>query len=181
MNICVYGAASPIIDKKYTEVGEKLGRLLGERGHTLVFGGGNSGLMGAVVRGITEQGGESIGISPEFFRPDGVLFEGSSKTYFTADMRSRKAMLDSLSNGFIISPGGTGTYDEFFEIFTLKRLGQTNKPIAILNTDGYYDPLLKLLYHTAELGFMEKEDIESMLFVSDDIEKIVDYIEKNAV
>lgn len=181
MNICVYGAASPIIDKKYIEVGEELGRLLGSRGHTLIFGGGNSGLMGAVVRGIGEKGGHSIGISPEFFRPDGVLYEDCSKTYFTADMRSRKAMLDSLSAGFIITPGGTGTYDEFFEIFTLKRLGQTKKPIAILNTDGYYEPLMKLLYHTAELGFMEKEDIDNMLFISEDIEEIVDYIEKNAV
>ncbi len=178
MNICVYGAASPIIDKKYIEVGEELGRLLGSRGHTLIFGGGNSGLMGAVVRGISEKEGESIGISPEFFRPDGVLFEECSKTYFTADMRSRKAMLDSLSNGFIITPGGTGTYDEFFEIFTLKRLGQMNKPIAILNTDGYYEPLLKLLYHTAELGFMDKCDIENMLFVSENIQEIVEYIEK---
>ncbi len=177
MNICVYGAASPLIDKKYIEVGETLGRLLAERGHTLVFGGGNSGLMGAAVRGITEAGGESIGISPEFFRPDGVLYEGSSKTYFTADMRSRKAMLDSLSQGFIISPGGTGTYDEFFEIFTLKRLGQTKKPIAILNSYGYFDPLLALLRHTAEERFMDAEDIDGMLFVSDDVEKIVQYIE----
>ena len=180
MNICVYGAASPIIDKKFIEVGEALGRTLGERGHTLIFGGGNSGLMGAVVRGISSKGGESIGISPEFFRPDGVLFEDCSKTYFTADMRSRKAMLDALSGGFIITPGGTGTYDEFFEIYTLKRLGRTNKPIAILNTDGYFDPLLALLRHTADLRFMETEDIDQMLFVSDDVEEVVSYIENNA-
>lgn len=180
MNICVYGAASPEIDKKYIEEGERLGSILGKRGHTLIFGGGNSGLMGAVVRGISKEGGESIGISPEFFRPDGVLFEDCSKSYFTADMRSRKAMLDSLSEGFIISPGGTGTYDEFFEIFTLKRLGQTKKPIAILNTDGYYDPLINLLHHTAELKFMDKEDIDSMLFVSDSVEEVIDYIEKSA-
>ena len=180
MNICVYGAASPVIDKEYIEVGESLGRLLGERGHTLIFGGGNSGLMGAVVRGISEKGGESIGISPEFFRPDGVLFEDCSKTYFTADMRSRKAMLDALSAGFIITPGGTGTYDEFFEIYTLKRLGQTKKPIAILNTNGYFDPLLALLRHTADERFMDAEDNENMLFVSDCIKEVVDYIENNA-
>ncbi len=178
MNICVYGAASPIIDKKYILIGEKLGEELGKRNHTLVFGGGNSGLMGAAVRGITKVGGKSIGVSPEFFRPDGVLSLDCSKTFFTADMRSRKAMLDSLSEAFIITPGGTGTYDEFFELFTLKRLGQTSKPIAILNTDGYYEPLLKLLYHTAELGFMDKEDIDNMLFVSDSIDEIISYIEE---
>ena len=179
MKICVYGAASALIDNKYIEEGLKLGRELGARGHTLVFGGGNSGLMGAVVRGISEKNGHSIGISPEFFRPDGVLFEDSSKTFFTADMRSRKAMLDSLSDGFIITPGGTGTYDEFFEIYTLKRLGQTKKPIAILNTNGYFEPLLDLLRHTAEQKFMDKEDITEMLFVSDSVTEVVDYIEKS--
>ncbi len=181
MNICVYGAASALIDEKYIEEGLKLGRVLASRGHTLVFGGGNSGLMGAVVRGISEENGQSIGISPEFFRPDGVLFEGCSKTYFTADMRSRKAMLDSLSDGFIISPGGTGTYDEFFEIYTLKRLGQTTKPIAILNTNGYFDPLLALLHHTARQKFMDESDISDMLFVSDSVTEVVDYIEKSLV
>ena len=180
MNICVYGAASPTIDKKFILEGEKLGKELGRRGHTLIFGGGNSGLMGAAVRGISEVGGKSIGISPEFFRPDGVLSDECTESYFTADMRSRKAMLDSMSDGFIISPGGTGTYDEFFEIYTLKRLGQLNKPIAILNTDGFYEPLLTLLRHTAKLNFMNEADIE-MLFVSDSVEKIVDYIEQNAV
>ncbi len=181
MNICVYGAASALIDEKYIEEGLKLGRELGSRGHTLIFGGGNSGLMGAVVRGISEENGHSIGISPEFFRPDGVLFEDCSKTYFTADMRSRKAMLDSLSDGFIISPGGTGTYDEFFEIYTLKRLRQTNKPIAILNTNGYFNPLLALLHHTAEQKFMDECDISDMLFVSDSVTEVVDYIEKSLV
>lgn len=180
MNICVYGAASKLIDNKYIAVGEELGEKLGERNHTLIFGGGNSGLMGAVVRGITKVGGKSIGISPEFFRPDGVLSDDCTKTFFTADMRSRKAMLDSLSEAFIITPGGTGTYDEFFEIFTLKRLGQTHKPVAILNTDGYYNPLLKLLYHTAKLGFMDKEDIDNMLFVSESVDEIIDHIEKIA-
>ena len=177
MNICVYGAASPLIDEKYIDAGLALGRELGRRGHTLIFGGGNSGLMGAVVRGIEENDGESIGISPEFFRPDGVLFEGCDKTYFTADMRSRKAMLDSLSSGFIITPGGTGTYDEFFEIYTLKRLGQTAKPIVILNVDGYFDPLLNLLRHTAELKFMDGEDL-GMLFVTESVNEAIDYIEK---
>ncbi len=180
MNICVYGAASPIIDKKYILEGERLGKELAKRGHTLIFGGGNSGLMGAAVRGVCEIGGKSIGISPAFFRPDGVLSNDATETYHTADMRSRKAMLDAMSDGFIISPGGTGTYDEFFEIYTLKRLGQIDKPIAILNTDGYFEPLLALLHHTAELGFMDKEDNEKMLFVSDSVEEVIDYIEKTA-
>lgn len=178
MNICVYGAASPLIDKKFVDEGERLGKELGKRGHTLIFGGGNSGLMGAAVRGIKEMGGRSVGISPAFFRPDGVLFNDCTEIYHTADMRSRKAMLDSMSDGFIISPGGTGTYDELFEIYTLKRLGQTTKPIAILNTDGYYNPLLALLHHTANLGFMDKEDID-MLFVSESIDEVISYIEKS--
>ena len=92
-------------------------------------------------------------------------------------MRSRKAMLDSLSSGFIITPGGTGTYDEFFEIYTLKRLGQTAKPIVILNVDGYFDPLLNLLRHTAELKFMDGEDL-GMLFVTESVTEAMDYIEK---
>ncbi len=178
MNICVYGAASDNIDRRYIEVGEELGRRIAKDGHRLIFGGGNSGLMGAVVRGVAEKGGESIGISPEFFRPDGVLFENCTRMYHTADMRSRKAMLDSMSDAFIIAPGGTGTYDEFFEIYTLKRLGRMNKKIAILNTLGYYNPLISLLNHTASLGFMDKEDNENMLFVSDSIDEIINYLEK---
>lgn len=181
MNICVYGAASPDIDTKYILAGEQLGRILGKRGHTLIFGGGNSGLMGAAVRGVSEAGGRSVGISPAFFRPDGVLFDDCTETYHTADMRSRKAMLDAMSDAFIITPGGTGTYDEFFEIFTLKRLGQLSKPIVILNTDGYYDPLLRLLRHTAELGFMDEEDIDGMLYVCESAMDAVDYIEKEVL
>ncbi len=178
MNICVYGAASDRIDEVYKKEGYALGRKLGERGHRLVFGGGNSGMMGAVVRGISSVGGESYGVSPEFFRPDGIIFENSTKIFFTADMRARKAMLDSLADGFIISAGGTGTLDELFEMFTLKRLNRSVKPIVILNTNGFYNPLIDLLNHMIREGFMNQYN-DQELFITESVDRAIEFIEKN--
>lgn len=176
MNICIYGAASDNINKEFIDATENLGREMAKRGIGLVFGGGAHGLMGAAVRGISGMGGKSIGIAPEFFRPDGTVFENCSEFYFTEDMRSRKALLEQKADAFIIAPGGTGTYDEFFEIYTLKRLKQLNKPIVIFNVRGYYEPLIELLKHTAREGFMDDKSIE-MLMISDDVNEILDYIQ----
>lgn len=177
MNICIYGAANETIDESYKQGVEALGRELALRGHTLVFGGGMYGLMGAAVRGVSQENGKSIGVSPKFFRPDGVLFEGCTEFYYTDDMRSRKALMEEKSDAFLVVPGGVGTYEEFFEMYTLLRLKQTDKPIAVYNLNGYYDPLMYMLTQTAEKGFMDKQSIELFL-CSEDINEIFDYLEK---
>ncbi len=178
MNICIYGAASDAIDKTYLAAGEELGRKMAKRGDSLVFGGGNSGMMGAVARGMYEFGGHIIGIAPRFFKPDGVLFEHCSEFFYTDDMRSRKELLQNKADGYIVCPGGIGTYDEFMEIFTLITLKQLKKPIAIYNINGYFDPLIYLLRHTADNGFMKKENFDC-LFVSDNADSIIKYLEEN--
>lgn len=185
MNICVYGAASDTIQKVFIEQGEALGRKMAERGHALVFGGGGGGLMGAVARGVHSCGGVKItGIVPGFFTEDGthidgLLFDNIDEYIETATMRERKGKLDEMSDAFIITPGGIGTYDELFEMLTLKNLGRHKKPMAVLNTDGYYDSLLTVIDKGIEAGFI-KPKVRDLLFVSDNVEKILDYIEENA-
>lgn len=177
MNICVFGASSEAIDPKYIEAGERLGRSMESKGHSLVFGGGATGLMGAVVRGITEKGGTSIGVAPTFFDKPGVLYEKCTEFYFTETMRERKELMDQKSEAFIMTPGGIGTMEEFFEIFTLRQLQRHDKPIGILNTGGYYDELIQMLIHTAEQGFMEMKCMDT-LCVSDDPEELLAMVEQ---
>ncbi len=177
MKICVFGASSDCIDPKYIEAGEILGRAMACKGHSLVFGGGATGLMGAVVRGITEGGGYSLGVAPTFFDKPGVLFENCSEFVFTETMRERKELMDQKSEAFIMTPGGIGTMEEFFEIFTLRQLERHEKPIGILNVGGYYDELIQMLIHTAEKGFMEMKCMDT-LCVSEDPEKLLEMMEK---
>lgn len=176
MNLCVYGASSEAIDRRYIKAGEELGKLMARRGHSLIFGGGATGLMGAVVRGVSSEGGRSIGIAPRFFDVEGVLYKECSQMIFTETMRERKELMEQKADGFIMTPGGIGTFEEFFEILTLKQLGRHNKPIGILNTGGYFDPLIDLLKETANRGFMGKACLK-LYFVSESPAEVLDYME----
>lgn len=176
MNICVYGASSNLIDPKFIADGETLGAKMAQRGIGLVFGGGASGMMGAAARGIKANNGYIIGIAPSFFNVDGVLFDKCDEYYFPNTMRERKAMMEEKSDGFIITVGGVGTFDEFFDIITLKQLRRIDKPIVILNTDGYYDPMLAMLQNAVDKNFMKQHTIE-LVFVTDDVDAALDYIQ----
>lgn len=176
MNICVYGAASDDIADVFKTAGEKMGEALARRGHGLVFGGGASGMMGAVARGADRGGGHIISIAPSFFDVDGILYPQCDEYIFTDTMRIRKQKMEDLSDAFIISPGGIGTFDEFFEILTLRQLDRHRKPIALLNTEGYYDPLLAMLRHTADTSFMDSRSFD-LFFVSDEIDAVLNYVE----
>ena len=157
MKICIFGASGSELDPKYFEDARSFGNLLAEGGHTLVFGGGAHGLMGACARGAAERGGEIIGIAPRFFCEPGILFDGCTSFIFTDTMRERKAAMDRESDAFLVMPGGIGTLEEFFEMLTLKQLGRHAKPMAILNTLGYYDELLRMLEKAADGGFMSRQ------------------------
>jgi len=179
MKICVYGAASSLIDESFIKAGEELGRKMVERGHSLVFGGGRSGMMGAPARGVREKGGEVLGIAPKFFEEHNpeVAFEECTEFIHTETMRERKRLLDELSDAFIVAPGGIGTFDEFFEILTLKQLGRHNKAIAILNTNGYYDYMLKMMEVSIEKQFITRDCVELYKVVNTPDEAL-DYIER---
>ncbi len=176
MNYCVYGASSASIDDRYILAGEELGGMLAKRGHSVVFGGGASGMMGAVARGVEKAGGELIGVAPTFFDVDGVLFENCTRMIPTKTMRERKQLLEDLSDGFILTPGGIGSFDEFFEILTLKQLGQHEKPIVIFNVAGYFDAMLAMLEKAMDEGFLRRSCAD-LYFVTDSVEETLDYLE----
>lgn len=160
MKICIYGASSSKLADIYYEEAEQLGRLMAEGGHTLVFGGGQSGLMGAAARGIHAGGGQIIGVAPRFFDEPGILYPHCTRFIYTETMRERKAIMEDESDAFIVLPGGIGTYEEFFEMLTLKQLGRHSKPMAMLNTRGYYDPMNTMLQNTVDEGFMSANCME---------------------
>ncbi|MBE6750134.1 MAG: TIGR00730 family Rossman fold protein [Ruminococcaceae bacterium] len=176
MNICVYGASSNEIDKSFIEKTEELGVAMAERGHGLVFGGGANGLMGAAARGVFSKKGEIIGIAPSFFNVDGILFEHCSEFLYPETMRERKRIMEEKSDAFVITPGGIGTFDEFFEIFTLKQLGRHKKPIAIFNINGYYDSLLKMLSEAVSKGFMNQKSLD-LVPVFENAAEMLEYFE----
>lgn len=179
MKLCLYGASSNLINKKYIEATEKLGEELAKRGHTLVFGGGANGLMGAAARGVTKVGGEIIGISPKFFDVDGVLYDKCTEFIYTETMQERKHLLVTKSDGFIVMPGGPGTFDELFETLSLRQLGIHNKPIAVFNIDGYFDPLGQMLKNAYDGKFMTKEILELCPLFNNETD-LLKYLEENA-
>ena len=178
MNICVYGASSNNIDKSYIIAMENLGCEMAKRGHTLVFGGGANGLMGAVARGMTKGGGKIVGISPKFFDVDGVLYDKCTEFIYTETMRERKQLLEDMAEGFIVMPGGPGTLDEYFETLCLRQIGQHNKPIAVFNVNGYYDNLKAMLQTAFKGGFMNDEMIKLSPFYDNET-TLLKYLEEN--
>ena len=176
MNICVYGASSDSIEKIYFDTAYSLGANIAARGHSLVYGGGGNGVMGAAARGAFHKKGKIIGVAPTFFTVDGVLYDGCTEFIYTQTMRERKQILEDRSDAFIMAPGGIGTFDEFFEILTLKQLNRHNKPIAIYNVNGYYDHLIQMLQLTAKSNFMKPKSLELFESFTDEI-KMLEYIE----
>lgn len=176
MNICVYGASSNIIDKVYIDATEDLGEKLAKRGHGLVFGAGAEGVMGAAARGTEKGGGKIIGIAPGFFNVDGMIFENCTELIRPETMRERKKMLEEMSDAFIMAPGGIGTFDEFFEIITLKQLSRHTKAIAIFNVNNYFDDLLAMMEKGMKEDFI-KEECRDLYRVFDNADEMLDYIE----
>lgn len=176
MNICVYGASSNIIDEIYIKEGEALGEEMVRRGHSLVFGGGANGVMGAVARGVTRGGGKILGVAPKFFNVDGVLYEKCDEMLRPNTMRERKQIMEDSSDAFITAAGGIGTFEEFFEILTLKQLGRHNKPIVVLNTNGYYDKMEEFIENSIKGNFV-KEECKLLFYFTDSVSDALSYIE----
>ncbi len=176
MRICIYGASSRTLDEIYYAEAEKLGTLMAQRGHSLVFGGGAEGLMGAAARGVFSGGGKILGIAPKFFDEPGILFEHCTELLYTETMNERKQLMEENSDAVIVLPGGIGTFEEFFEILTLKQLGRVSHAIVMLNTKGYFAPMQTLLKHTAKQRFMSEKCLE-IFSVADTPEAALEIIE----
>ena len=178
MRICVYGAASPTIDKEYILKVESFGREMVKRGHSLVFGGGGNGLMGAAARGVKDENGYILGVIPKFFIEEDVekICDFCSDLLQPETMRERKQIMEDNADAFVVVPGGIGTYEEFFEILTSKQLCRHNKPIAIYNIDGFYDEINAAMKSAIRKNFI-KDDCLDLYFVSDNQDEIFEYLE----
>ncbi len=178
MKICVFGAASNEIDSEYINAVEKLGEMMSKRGHELVFGAGKHGLMGAAARGVKKNNSKIYGVIPSFFKEERIeaIYTECDELIFTETMAQRKSKMEDMADAFIIVPGGMGTYEEFFEVLTLKQLGRHEKPIGIYNIKRYYDNLEHLLQTAYDERFI-RNDCKSLYFCSENAEEVLEYIE----
>lgn len=178
MKICIYGAASERIDENYKNECFALGKALGERGHSLVFGAGSEGLMGAAARGFKAAGAHVFGVIPKFFEENGYesIFYDADEIKYTETMAERKAVMEDTCDAFIIVPGGIGTFEEFFQVLTLKQLGRHKKAIAVYNCGGYYTGLDKMMKGIMDKGFVNEECAKLYKTISSR-EEIIDYVE----
>ena len=180
MNICVFGAASKLIDDEYVKAVEIMGERLAKKGHNLVFGAGAQGLMGAAARGFKKGGAKIIGVIPEFFKAVDVepIYNKCDELIFTDTMRKRKAIMEERADAFVIVPGGIGTFEELFEVLTLKQLGRHKKPIAIYNLNGYYDSMEAMLNNSVDEKFVN-ETCKTLYKYAIDLDDLIKYIDEN--
>ncbi|MBQ8607095.1 MAG: TIGR00730 family Rossman fold protein [Bacteroidaceae bacterium] len=174
-SVCIYCASSTQIDKAYFQAAHELGVLLAQKGIRLINGAGSIGLMREVSDATLEAGGEVIGVIPEFMVEQGWHHTGLSKLHITQSMHERKQLMAELSEGVIALPGGCGTMEELLEIITWKQLGLYPHPIVILNTNGFFNPLLGMLEQAIEQHFMRKEH-KAIWQVADTPEKAIELL-----
>ncbi|MCQ2387139.1 MAG: TIGR00730 family Rossman fold protein [Clostridia bacterium] len=178
MVICVYGSSSESIDERYFKECYELGRQLAKRGHSLIFGAGGVGIMGAVANGFKAENGYVHGVIPKFFEENGYegVFYKADKLTRTETMAQRKSIMEDGCDAFVVAPGGVGTFEELFEAITLKQLGRHNKAIAVFNVLGYYDNMDKLFEMMAENHFVNKES-KKLYKTLNTIEEVIEYVE----
>lgn len=152
--VAVYGASSSAIPAKYLDAARRMGELIARAGLTLVCGGGRAGIMGAAIEGAAACGGHTIGVLPQFMIDKAWNHPALSDTLSTPDMHTRKATMASLSRAVVAMAGGIGTLDELAEMMTWHQLGLFDGPVIIVNTDGFYDPLLEMFARMTAEGFM---------------------------
>jgi uncharacterized protein (TIGR00730 family) len=175
MKICVYCASSPKVDEAYFDAASRLGTAFVAGKVSVVFGGGATGLMGKLADTVIALGGKIKGIMPKFMNEVEWAHKGVTDFEFTESMHERKARFLIGIDAVVALPGGTGTLEELFEVITLKRLGQFAKPIVIVNTKGFYDPLKQMLDRCIEEAFMHPKHRELWTFV-DEPEQVLDAI-----
>ena len=173
MRICVFCGSSAGIRPAYAAMAAALGRAMAARGIGLVYGGSRVGLMGAIADATLAAGGSAIGVIPQALVDKEIAHNGLSELRIVRSMHERKAMMADLSAGFVALPGGIGTLEELFEIWTWAQLGDHRKPVAMLNVDGFYDGLLAFLDRQSSEGFVRREH-RDMLIVESDPDALLD-------
>ena len=178
MNFCVFGSATDEINKNFLDAGFRLGKEMAKRGHNLVFGGGSAGLMGAVSRGVREEKGKILGVIPKFFEEKGyeAIFYESDRLVRTQSMAERKYTMSNMCDAYITVPGGIGTFEEFFEILTLKQLGVHRKAIVLFDMDGYYSELNTMMQEAINKEFV-RDECEKLYKTFATEEEVIEYLE----
>ncbi len=175
--ISVFCGSSPGARAAYGEAADELGRLLVEEGIGLVYGGGHVGLMGRLADAVLAEGGEAIGVLPEALVEKEIGHKGLSELRVVGSMHERKALMADLSDGFVALPGGLGTVEELFEVYTWSQLGLHRKPCALLDVEGYYEGIASFLSHAVEERFL-REDHRAMLMVERDPRALLDRLKR---
>lgn len=172
-SVSVFCGSSSGNDPVYEKEAYRLGEVLANEKITLIYGGAKIGLMGSVASGSLENGGTVVGVIPSFLKTKEVAHDHLSELIIVETMHERKSKMNELSDGIIALPGGFGTMEEFFEILTWGQLGLHEKPMALLNTNGFYSHLTSLLNQMMESEFLKKINFD-MVLVSDQIENLLD-------
>ena len=166
-SICVFCGSSDSVHSDYKSAAWTMGRILAERGLRLIYGGGKTGLMGAVADGALSANGEVIGVIISSMNNKSLAHDGLTRMDVAPDMHARKARMHELADGFIAMPGGYGTFDELFETVTWSQIGHHEKPVGLLNVKNYYAPLLATIDHAVAEGFVFKEHRDALLCDAD--------------
>jgi uncharacterized protein (TIGR00730 family) len=166
LTVCVFCGANPGTSSRYVDTAAEAGRVLAAAGARIAYGGAVRGLMGALADGALAAGGTVVGVVPALL-PDGDLHRGLAEMHVVPGMSERKDLLIRMSDAFLVLPGGVGTLDELFEVVTLRLLGAPIGPIVLLDVDGFFTPLLRLLEHTHRAGFLLKPGEEVVTVVTD--------------
>lgn len=171
--ICVYCGSNPGSDPAFANAARELGKLLTARGLGLVYGAGNVGLMGIIADAVLQEGGEVIGFIPQALEEKELAHTGITELVVVDSMHERKQLMADRADGFIAMPGGIGTLEEVIEVFTWLQLRFHAKPVGLLNTAGFYDPLMTFLDQVCEQQFLKREQLD-MLIVSDSPTELLD-------
>lgn len=180
MNVVVFCASANGIGSVYFDDARKLGEAIGGRAWKLVYGGTCVGLMDQVAITVMNCGGKAIGVIPECIKSCGVAAEGLDELVVVQDMQERKCLLRTYGDAFIALPGGWGTLDEITEVITLKQLGEHNKPVVFLNTDGFYDVFLDFIADIRAKGFVGPQ-YDELYFVAYSVDEVMDYLDSYQV
>jgi uncharacterized protein (TIGR00730 family) len=176
LNICVYCSASDNILPEYFELAAQLGAAMAARGDTLIYGGASVGLMGEIARNVQKGGGKVVGIIPQSLVDLEFAYANADELIVTNSFRERKAQMEARADAFVTLPGGLGTLEELFEIMNLRQLRMLEKPLVLLNHNGFYDPLARLIEHMQQANFV-RTSLESLCYFSLDVPDTFTYID----
>jgi len=180
VHICVFCSSSQRIDKKYLDLADEVGTVLAARGHTLVSGGAIVSCMGAVARAVRRGGGRTIGVIPQLLVDIEVADHDSDELIITRDMRERKAFMDARSDAFLVLPGGIGTLEELFEIWTTRVLGAHDRPLVLLDPWGLYEPLRALVQGMYDAGFTRADVFDAISWTTT-VEEAFTHLERPGI